>query len=427
MAANDIVLLKKEEALRLVTNNAIKVADLGGYNLMRANIEGVTIPNLEILVSKTDPAQRGFIAFWWNKVAVSFRMNSGTPTTLTNELRDAPIQMSDPGETAKIQERLDRYEVTKLVAGGTLVLPHVLGLISWIPDMSQTAILYSMKPDQGVQITNQYSRLLIKWNILPPVDTAPVVYNTSRMACQGYAVLIAMVKPTTGSDFSTVLKRRMKAFSYTLGVEGSYIDPDVCTHLVDELRLMAEKISFFPTLISRVFTMLVSSAHEQTSHVREIFRQASLTVFGFIHMFLKTPTLTLLHLDPSIFEDIKKFHATFERIYNKHGEDWVYFRLLEPNNGDTSSKRFPNLASAALSWMYVSTKAETLKKFQGVSVAESYMKAAGKNLNQRYLKLKGGLNKDMAEFLAQTGVLPSLNVDEIKKAIEEGGELVFAD
>lgn len=100
MAANDIVLLKKEEALRLVTNNAIKVTDLGGYNLMRANIEGVTIPNLEILVSKTDPAQRGFIAFWWNKVAVSFRMNSGTPTTLTNELRDAPIQMSDPGETA---------------------------------------------------------------------------------------------------------------------------------------------------------------------------------------------------------------------------------------------------------------------------------------------------------------------------------------
>lgn len=257
-----------------------------------------------------------------------------------------------------------------LAVGGRVPLLHegranlsvVAAMMMTLPGFGDAYEYYADDHDEGVIVSKgdpqdeeNYDQALVEANIIPTDGTpGPQAMSESEAKAIAYLVLLFMSKKLVNSEqYEKVMEARVKAMCLALG----YYEVPLSTlkrllHYED-VKDLADKMSFFPKFKVIVYQTVLIDLSPYCLHIRGILRESQMTIFNFIFFFICNPLKTQLHTARIIFREMKIWIAKYKLLKEMYGDNWLFYKLLEPQGMISSVTDIPNLASAALSYIYV--------------------------------------------------------------------------
>lgn len=317
----------------------------------------------------------------------------------------------------------------KLLLGSKLNLNNIMSILLWIPGMTPAVQGYCQFPDDGIAKGDEdeslaYCKTLYSgFQLGFKMNPAHAIRTQAEMKAIGYAILLSFTKSTKNeANFMAFLTKRITAFKFTLGMEGSEIDIAKLFNMVSTAELMglSEQIAFYPQLMKTVFQAVIMVPTPELGHMREIFKETSLTTFSFIANFLQTEEPTYLHLHSSVIRDTLKWGDSFAKLHAEYGNDWEFYKLLEPRGTLTSVKNLKHLACAAYSWMIVTTNQASLDQLQGVASNDMYKSMARKKLPVEVLSKAGQGWGELVGLLKASRIPLNIKWEALEELVADG-------
>nr|UQS95397.1 MAG: nucleoprotein [Tolviot virus] len=200
-------------------------------------------------------------------------------------------------------------------------------------------------------------------------------FSVENMQAASYIIAMAMAKTMNEGDgdkaqVELVGSRRVASLAQSLGSRmmtwtgvKQIVDPS-------KLKKLADDFVCFPILKQMIYKFLVFSDAPFYSHVKMILKYTNMLPFMMIHGFLFTDEPTMAHGDQRIFKEMTIWIRNFTTIKKAFGENWPYYKILNPVGDLTNHSHFKRLALYA--WAYTIKNAtvserRTMKNIKGLS------------------------------------------------------------
>lgn len=306
-----------------------------------------------------------------------------------------------------------------------LNIANLFALVSVLPGMKEVYADYLLDHDDDISITAQLKEASPPPIQIHKVDDKSAVHTKSFMLISAAVAIYLLVK-TFDKDHSNhvndYLDKRVKALAFQLGPAAAGTDAKaVRTFLKGDLSLLSSVMGHYPKIKQAIFPRIVYGRSLMLTHIKDILRGSQLTLMTMIADFLRAEEPTRLHVHPPVIQEIRSFLIEWVQITQKYGDDWPFFKLIDPQGVATSSRKYIKIGAAAFAWHLVTTGQESLERLKSVGKNETYMELARAKLPKGLL---ASGTFDIAAFLREMHAEGFLTAIKQQVKWSEEGELV---
>lgn len=343
----------------------------------------------------------------------------------------AAIMIPNNDIMAHLINNVTKNTEVQLMEGGNsprLNIANLFALISILPGMKEVYADYLLDHDDDIGIAKQLSEVSPTPVQVHTDNDAPAIHTKSFMLISASVTIYLLVKTFDKDHANHVndyLEKRIKALAYQLGPAASSIEVNaVKGFLQGDLAKLSSVMGHYPKIKQAIFPRIVYGRSLMLTHIKDILRGSQLTLITMIAEFLRAEEPTKLHVHPPVIQEIKAFLGEWVQITQKYGDDWPFFKLIDPQGVATSSRKYVKIGAAAFAWHLVTTGQESLERLKSVGRNETYMELARTKLPRGLLAED---TFDIASFLKDMHAEGFLRAIKQQVKWSEEGELVPDD